>query len=119
MISETAFFVKDVMSPNGCVSIVMDAGASSADVDTHTKTATIKLHHGALDAGGAFTRPDELFSMRDEPGHQQLCEREQAFLRKAIRDNLDLGRHMDDAIRSLGVVLAADRSMRERRAIDL
>jgi predicted dehydrogenase len=119
MISETAFFVKDVMSPNGCVSIVMDAGASSADVDTHTRTATIKLHYGALDAAGAFTRPDELFSMRDEPGHQQLCEREQAFLRKAIRDNLDLGRHMDDAIRSLGVVLAADRSMRERRAIDL
>ena len=119
MISETAFFVKDVMSPNGCVSIIMDEGASSADVDTHTKTATIKRHHSALDAAGAFTRRDEIFSMRDEPGHQQLCDREQAYLLKAIHENLDLAPQMDDALRSLGVALAAERSMREGRAIDL
>jgi len=119
MISETAYFVKDVMSPNGSVSIVMDGGASSADMDTHTRTAAIRLHHAALGADGAFTRRDEMFSMRDEPGHQQLCEREQAFLLKAIRENIDLGRHMEDAIGSLAVVLAADRSMREKRAIDL
>ena len=119
MISETAYFVKDVMSPNGCVSIVMDEGAKSSDVDTHTKTATIRLHHGALDGAGAFQRPDENFSMRDEPGHQQLCDREQAFVLDAIRGNIDLDRHMDDAVRSLGVVLAAERSMREGRAVDL
>src|SRR5690606_29321827 len=35
MISETAFFVKDVMSPNGSVSIVMDPNAKSDDIDTH------------------------------------------------------------------------------------
>jgi hypothetical protein len=58
-------------------------------------------------------------SMADEPGHQDLCEREQAFVLKAIAEDLDLTRHMDDAVRSLEVVLAADRSMRERRAIDL
>ena len=40
MMSETAFFVKDVISPNGCVSIVMDEGAKSDDIDTHTKTST-------------------------------------------------------------------------------
>ena len=38
MMSETAFFVKDVISPKGCVSIVMDEGAKSDDIDTHTKT---------------------------------------------------------------------------------
>jgi predicted dehydrogenase len=120
MISETAYFVKDVMSPNGSVSIVMDERASaSSDVDTHTKTAAIRLHHAALDAAGGFARKDELLSMRDEPGHQQLCEREQAFVLDAIRANVDLGRHMEDAVRSLGVVLAADRSMREKRAIDV
>jgi predicted dehydrogenase len=119
MISETAFFIKDVMSPNGSVSIVMDAGAKSADVDTHTRTATIRLHHAALDETGAFRRADELFSMREEPGHQQLCDREQAWLLRAIRENIDLVPQMDDAIRSLGVVLAAERSMREGRAIDL
>ena len=119
MISETAFFVKDVMSPNGCVSIVMDEGARSAELDTHTKTATIKLHHATLDAGGAFKHPDQMFSMRDEPGHQELCDREQAFLLRAIHEDIDLDRHMDDALRSLAIVLAADRSMRENRAIDL
>jgi predicted dehydrogenase len=119
MISETAFFVKDVMSPNGSVSIVMAEGAKSADVETHTKTATIRVHHAALDDQGRFVRPDELISMADEPGHQDLCEREQAFVLKAISEDLDLRRHMDDAVKSLEVVLAADRSMRENRAIDL
>jgi len=119
MISETAFFVKDVMSPKGSVSIVMSEGAKSADVDTHTKTSTIRVHHAALDEHGGFARADEQLSMADEPGHQELCEREQAFVLKAIVEDLDLNRHMDDAIKSLEVVLAADRSMRERRAIDL
>ncbi len=119
MISETAFFVKDVMGPRGAVSIVMDEGAASADVDTHTKTARIRLHGAATGPDGAFLAPDELLSMADEPGHQALCEREQAFVLDAILHDRDLSRHMQDAVRSLDVVLAADRSMRERRAIDL
>jgi predicted dehydrogenase len=119
MISETAFFVKDVMSPNGSVSIVMAEGAKSADVETHTKTATIRVHHAALDTEGRFEKPDTVLSMADEPGHQALCDREQAFVLKAITENLDLSRHMQDAITSLTVVLAADRSMRDGRAIDL
>ena len=119
MISETAFFVKDVMSPKGSVSIVMAEGARSADIDTHTKTSTIRVHHAELTPEGGFARPDELVSRQGEPGHQELCGREQAFVLQAIREDLDLTRHMDDAIRSLDVVLAADRSMRENRAIDL
>ncbi len=119
MISETAYFVKDVMGPKGAVSIVMDEGAASADVDTHTRTARIRLHRADTGPDGAFLAPDELLSTADEPGHQALCEREQKFVLDAIRENRDLGRHMQDAVRSLAVVLAADRSMRERRAIDL
>ena len=119
MISETAFFVKDVMSPRGSVSIVMNEGAKSADIDTHTKTATIRLHYADLRADGTFAKPDEVLSMADEPGHQDLCEREQAFVLEAITEDLDLTRHMDDAVRSLEVVLAADRSMREGRVVDL
>ncbi len=119
MISETAFFVKDVMSPNGSVSIIMTEGAKSADVDTHTKTATIRVHHAALDGHGQFERADNLISMADEPGHQELCGREQDFVLKAITEGLDLSRHIQDAVTSLEIVLAADRSMRERRAIDL
>jgi hypothetical protein len=119
MMSETAFFVKDVMSPSGSVSIVMDGAAKSADIDTHTRTARIRLHHAALDVDGKFARPDQTISMRGEPGHQDLCNLEQAFLLDAVRNDTDLTRHLDDAIRSLEIALAADRSMRERRAIDL
>lgn len=119
MISETAYFVKDVMGPKGSASIVMDEAAGSADVETHTKTARIRLHRADTGPDGAFLAADEMLSMADEPGHQALCEREQAFVLDAIRNDLDLGRHMEDALRSLAVVLAADRSMRERRAVDL
>ncbi|MBN9024212.1 MAG: Gfo/Idh/MocA family oxidoreductase [Rhizobiales bacterium] len=119
MISETAFFVKDVMSPKGAVSIVMDEGAKSDDVDTHTKTARIRVHHAELKADGSFGRADEWFSTEDEPGHQALCDREQAYLLKAIRCDIDLSRHMQDAITSLESALAAEVSMREGRVVKL
>ena len=119
MISETAFFVKDVISPNGCVSIVMDEGAKSDDIDTHTKTSRIRLHRAATGKDGKFAEPDEMLSMQGEPGHQELCDREQAFLLKAVREDIDLTRHMADAIRSLAVCLAADESVRTGRAVKL
>ena len=119
MISETAFFVKDVISPNGCVSIVMDEGAKSDDIDTHTKTARLRIHRAETGADGKFTTPDQLLSMEGEPGHQELCDLEQAFLLKAIREDLDLTRHMSDAVKSLAVCLAADESVRTGRAVKL
>jgi len=119
MISETAFFVKDVMSPRGSVSIVMDEGANSDDIDTHTKTAKLRVHRAAREPGGRFAEPDEILNMEGEPGHQELCEREQAFLLKAIREDMDLSRHMEDAVQSLKICLAADESVRTGRAVKL
>jgi predicted dehydrogenase len=119
MMSETAFFVKDVISPKGAVSIVMDEGAKSADIDTHTKTARIRTHYAALTPDGTYARQDEWHSTADEPGHDELCAREQAFMLRAIREDLDLSKHNEDAVRSLEIVLAADQSAREMRAIDL
>ncbi len=119
MISETAFFVKDVMTPRGSVSIVMDEGAKSDDIDTHTRTATIRVHKAGLNDDGTFAAADAIHSMQDEPDHQALCDREQAFVLKAIRDDLDLGRHMRDAVRSLAVVLAADESVQTGKAVRL
>ncbi|MBN9310044.1 Gfo/Idh/MocA family oxidoreductase [Devosia sp.] len=112
MMSEAAFFVKDVMSPKGAVSIVMDEDARSADLDTHTRTARIRVHRAELGADGSFTRPDTLLSMQGEPGHQELCEREQAFVYRAIIEDIDLTRHMTDAVQSLRICLAADESVR-------
>ena len=112
MISETAFFVKDVMSPNGAVSIVMDPNAKSDDIDTHTKTAIIRVHRAETGPDGRFLKADEDLKMDGEPGHQDLCDLEQAYVYRAIRENIDLERHMDDAVQSLRICLAADESVR-------
>ncbi|MGG9998740.1 Gfo/Idh/MocA family oxidoreductase [Pseudovibrio ascidiaceicola] len=112
MMSETAFFVKDVVSKNGSVSIVMEGEARSDDIDMHTKTSTIRVHYGATDANSEFTHKDDVLSMDGEPGHQALCDREQAFVLSAIREGLDLEDHMNAAVNSLAVVLAADQAVR-------
>jgi exopolysaccharide biosynthesis predicted pyruvyltransferase EpsI len=88
-------------------------------MDTHTRTSQIRLHHAELSEGNLLARPDELFSMRDEPGHDALCEREQALLLRAIREDLDLGEHMADAVSSLRIVLAADESVRTGQVVAL
>lgn len=119
MISETAFFVKDVMSPNGAVSIVMDPAAKSDDIDTHTKTSVIRVHSAETGPDGRFLRPDADLHMDGEPGHQDLCEREQAYVLKAIREDIDLTRHMNDAVQSLRICLAADESVRTGKPVAL
>ena len=120
MMSETAFFVKDVISPNGCVSIVMnEAATKSDDVDAHSKTNMLRVHSARLGKDGRFTTSDQDISTKDEPDHQGLCDREQAFLLKAIREDLDLSRHMSDAVKSLAVCLAADESVKTGKAVKL
>jgi predicted dehydrogenase len=119
MISETAFFVKDVMSPNGSVSIVMDPNAKSDDIDTHTKTAVIRVHKAETGADGKFVHKDEDLKMDGEPGHQELCDLEQAYVLKAITENINLERHMDDAVQSLRICLAADESVRTGQPVKL
>jgi predicted dehydrogenase len=111
MMSDTAFFVKDVVSPNGAVSIRMPESARSDDIDTHTRTSLIRLHR--------VGEPDQDLSMADEPGHQDLCDREAAFVARAITEDLDLGRHLQDAVASLRVCLAADESVRTGETVKL
>lgn len=111
MMSDTAFFVKDVVSPNGAVSIRMPETARSDDIDTHTKTSTIRLHR--------VGQADEDLLMADEPGHQALCDREAAFVARAIAEDLDLTRDLRDAILSLEVCLAADASVRSGQPVML
>ncbi len=112
MISETAFFVKDVMSPRGSVSIVQDPGAKSDSHEVHSRTDTIKVHRAEVRPDGTFARPDELISTSGEPGHDALCAREQDYVYRAITEDIDLTRHMSDAVQSLRVCLAADESVR-------
>ena len=127
MMSETAFFVKDVVGPKGSVSLVPNDEArtgaydlsGSADIDKHTKTDAIRVHYADVGADKNFTRKDDILSMTDEPGHQELCDREQAFFLKAINENIDLSESMDAAVNSLRIVLAAEQSIAEERVIRL
>ena len=120
--SETAFFIKDVVGPKGCVSIAAkEAGAAgkSDDVDSHGKTESLLVHHGELDAEGKFVKEDEWIDMTDEPDHDELCKREQEVLLDAIQNDVDLSDHMQDAVNSLRIVLAADESFKTGKSIDL
>jgi predicted dehydrogenase len=120
MMSETAYFVKDVIGPHGCVSIVgPESAAGSSDINLHTKTSRLRVHFSETDALGNFARQDELIDLLDEPGHQELCDREQAYFLKAIREDLDLAEHLEDAVNSLRIVLAADESFRSGQVVQL
>lgn len=120
MMSETAFFVKDMIGPKGSVSIAMDESKTeSADVDSHTKTSALRVHHGQLGSDGKFTRKDDIIRMDDEPGHQELCNREQAVFLDAIVNDRDMTRHVEEAINSLRIVLAADESVRTGKVVQL
>jgi len=126
MMSEVAYFVKDVIGPNGAVSIVPDPSAAksdavsdSADIDRHTKTDAIRYHHAEVGPDKNFVKQDEIFTMADEPGNQDLCDREQAFFLKAILEDLDLTDSMNAAVNSLRIVLAAEQSINEKRVIEL
>ncbi len=122
MMSETAFFVKDVIGPEGCVSIKAESASAeskSSDVDSHSKTESLRLHHAELGPDGTFAKKDEIIDVSDEPDHDELCRREQEVFLKAIRDDIDLTDHLQSAIDSLRIVLAADQSAREGRTVEL
>lgn len=122
MISETAFFVKDVFGPKGAVSIVArGAGASgkSDHVDSHTKTESIRVHHADIDDKNNFLKKDDWIDMTDEPDHQELCNREQRYFLQAIWQDLDLTDHLDDALNSLKIAFACDESVKTGEVVKL
>ncbi|MFG6653122.1 Gfo/Idh/MocA family protein [Scandinavium sp. M-37] len=122
MMSQTAFFIKDVIGPEGSASIVArEAGGEgqSANVEAHTRTESLRLHHSRLNADGVFARMDEWISATSEPDHFELCRMEQQFFARAILDDNDLTQHQQQAIESLAVVLAADLAAREQRMVNI
>ena len=119
MMSETAVFIKDVIGPKGSVSISDEIKGDSQDIEGHTKTGGLKLHHSALTEDGEFAKKDEFISMANEPDHDGLCRLEQEYFLQAISDNLDLSNHLRDAVNSLRIVLAADESFRTGKTVEL
>jgi predicted dehydrogenase len=91
MMSDVAYFVKDVVGPKGSVSIagVKDGDAASDDVEGHTKASLLRLHHGGLRPDGTFAKADELIDCAGEPGHDGLCLLEQQVFLDAIQHDRD------------------------------
>ena len=110
MISETAYFVKDVIAPAGAVSIVAAEQGGSSSIDSHTRVGTLRVHRDGS---------DRLIDLPDEPGHQALCDAEAALVADAILNDRDLTRHNRDALASLSICLAADTSVRTGQPVTL
>lgn len=119
MMSETAFFIKDVIGPKGSVSISDKPKGASHDIEGHTKTGGLLLHHSALNKEGDFNKKDEIIPTPHEPDHDALCLLEQEFLLRAIENDEDLSAHLYDAVNSLKVVLAADQSVKTGKTVFL
>ena len=130
MMSEVAYFVKDVWGPKGSISIVVrqdgsDRGqraARSAPAPTSTSTPGPTRSSSTTPTStppATSPAPDEWLDMSDEPDHQALCEREQAWFLRTIREDIDLTQSMADAVTSLRIVLAAQQSIDEGRVVEL
>ena len=111
MMSETAHFVKDIVSAGGAVSLRAPQGLGSSDVEGHTAADQLIL----APAGG----DEQVQSFAESPGHQRLCDLQAAAMARAIREDADLSRHINDAARSVAVCLAADESVRTGRPVRL
>ncbi|WP_140936651.1 Gfo/Idh/MocA family protein [Sphingobacterium lumbrici] len=122
MVSETAFFIKDVIGPKGSVSIVANNASRQGNSDSiaaHTQTESIRIHHADINEKNEFLKSDEWIDLLDEPDHQELCNREQLFFLNAIQEDLDLSKSMEDALNSLKIAFACDESVKSGKIIKL
>lgn len=120
MMSRSAYFVKDVVGPNGCASIDKDSShIDPSDVSKHTTVDSIILHSSSAGPDGKRAKADQIIKLDDEPDHNELCKREQAYLYKAITEDIDLSQHMTDAVNSLKICFAAVESYTTGKAIHL
>jgi len=122
MISETAFFVKDVFGPKGALSIVAkgaSATGNSDNISAHTQTESLRLHHADIDDQNNFIKKDEWIDLSEEPDHQELCNRQQRFFYRAITEDLDVTNMTSQALNSLEIALACDTSVKTGQPVEL
>ena len=91
----------------------------SSSIEAHTKTESIRRHYSELDNDENFAKEDLWIDLQDEPDHQELCNREQRYFLKAIRENIDLTDHMQDAVNSLRIAFACDESVKTGQVVTL
>lgn len=99
MMSETAFFLKEAVSPNGAVPITEGNAVELDEIEGHTNVGAILAHRFGS---------DQLTDMPDELGHNEICAAEGAYLLRAIGKKVELTRQITDAAQSLAICLAAE-----------
>ena len=123
MMSEQAYFVKDIIGPKGSVSISKNTfdlpRGSSANVESHVSVQKFRLHHSEKDENGKLTKEDEMIDAPDEASHDELCQFEQEHFLKAIQEDLDLSDHLREVVHTLQIVLASDESVKTGKAVEL
>lgn len=123
MMSESAYFIKDVIGPKGSISVSKNThnlpGGSSADIEEHTKVNQLIRHYADSAENGESKGRNEVLETPDEPGHDELCFYEQQYFLKAIREDIDLSDHMRAAVQTLQIVLACDESVKTGKKVAL
>ena len=95
------------------------AAGKSDSIEAHSKTESLRVHYADLDKNERFAREDEWINLKDEPDHQELCNREQRYFLKSIREDIDLTDHMQDAVNSLRIAFACDKSVKTGKVVTL
>ena len=116
MMSETAYFIKDIVGPEGAVSICPAKGRSD-DKDHHVEANTI-IRHYAEQKDKEFIREDEVIHI-EEPDHDGLALLEQQAFIDCIRNDTDMSSHQDRVMTSLRIVFAADQSQKTKQVVEL
>ena len=116
MMSETAYFIKDIVGPAGSASICPEKGRSD-DKDHHVEANTI-IRHYAEQQEKEFVREDEVIKIA-EPDHDGLALLEQQAFIACIRNDTDMSSHQDRVMTSLRIVFAADQSLQTRQVVEL
>jgi predicted dehydrogenase len=120
MFSRSATFIQDIVGPRGSVSMERDMGGMDpSDVSRHTSANSLVVHSSSRESAGRPVSKDETIPFDDEPGHVELCVREQEFLLSAIDEGIDLSTHHAEAMDSLAICLAAVRALGSGRVVRL
>lgn len=123
MMSESAYFIKDCIGPKGSITIEKNTygqpQGKSADIEDHGIVNTLRLHHADTDENDNLVKEDEIIEIENEPGHDELCQIEQEYFLKVIKEDIDMSDHLKVALQTLQIVLACDESVRTKKIVSL
>ncbi|MBF0431922.1 MAG: Gfo/Idh/MocA family oxidoreductase [Fibrobacteria bacterium] len=117
MISRSASSIKDIFGPKGSISMVKSRHPS--DTADFWNNKVLLSHSPETNQKGEFITEDEEIDLANEPDWNQLCELQQRYFLKVIKEDIDLTDNHQCALNTLKIVLAADKSIQTKEVITL